>query len=441
MSIAIPERILNYRISATTSTDELLTLRHIYSDLGDYASTILDREHATLSKKCTTRLNKVEKQLSLRHGCLSKENVHDESKYLSAMSVDKLYNLYRGWHLRHRKREADGREHMTFYYEGKIVRELQRRKPVDKGEQLKIDYCAITYHNELENLAFIFSLPVSSQPISSLSTEVGKELIYPDSQKDMKSREMDNSLIYPESGREYILSDLLALIKLYSHYHTIAERELLIEYIDMALDLMSVTTIPTDKIPYMALASELVEIGRKDIVKVPNWVSGFLEEAIEAARKDKTVRESDLVLPILTLQLQNGSSKLEREATRIINRCYRRAIGLEGNVDSLVDDLYIAVSCCDYISRFSVKKIGRSWNELASCFVDSITAPNNSKAGIHSSATVLDTNLLIQLLRVADEIGDYVSTSADSKQCLSEIIRQQAELRVVEAQAYLHRTS
>ncbi|MDE6769723.1 MAG: hypothetical protein K2J78_08390, partial [Muribaculaceae bacterium] len=140
MSIAIPERILNYRISATTPTDELLTLRHIYSDIGEYASTILDREHATLSKKCATRLNKVEKQLLLRHGCLSKENVHDKSKDLSAMTVDELYNLYRGWHLRHRKREAEGRELITFYYEGKIVKELQRRKPTDNGEQLKIDY-------------------------------------------------------------------------------------------------------------------------------------------------------------------------------------------------------------------------------------------------------------------------------------------------------------
>ncbi|MDE6769619.1 MAG: hypothetical protein K2J78_07855 [Muribaculaceae bacterium] len=436
MSIAIPERILNYRISATTPTDELLTLRHIYSDIGEYASTILDREHTALSKKCATRLNKVEKQLSSRQNILSAEEVDTNFSNLSALTVDELYQLYRGWHLRHRKREAEGRELMTFYYEGKIVKEVQRRKPTDNGEQLKIDYCTITYRNELENLAFIFSLPVSSH-----STEFDKELPYPDSQKDMKSRETDNGLICPESDRGYSLSELLALIKLYSHYHTIAERELLIEYVDMALDLMSVTTISTDKIPYMALASELVEIDRKDIVKVPNWVSGFLEETIEAARKDKTVHESDLVLPILTLQLQNGSSKLEREARRIINRCYRRAISLEGNVDSLVDDLYIAVSCCDYISRFSVKKIGKSWNELARRFIDSITAPDNSKAGIHSSATVLDANLLIQLLRVADEIGDYVSTSADSKKYLSEILRQQAELRVIEAQTYLHRAS
>ena len=478
MSIAIPERILNYRISATTPTDELLTLRHIYSEIGEYASIILDREHITLSKKCATRLNKVEKQLSSRQSILSDEELDgnalselkesnailvgergydvvpveaiaseitsyklSDSKDLSAMSVDELYNLYCSWHLRHREREAEGREHMTFYYEGKIVKELQRRKPADEGEQLKIDYCTIIYRNELENLAFIFSLPVSSQLVYSLSTEVGKELPYPESQKDMKSRETDKDLIFPESDRDYTSSDLLALIKLYSHYQDIIERELLIEYIDLTLDLMSATTTSADKVPYMALASELVEIGRKGIITIPGWVSGFLEETTEAAWKDKTVRESELVLPLLTLQLQNGSSKLEREATRIINRCYRRAIGLEGNVDSLVDDLYIAVSCCDYISRFSVKKIGRSWNELASYFVDSITAPDNSKAGMHSSATVLDTHLLIQLLRVADEIGDYVSTSADSKKYLSEIIRQQAELRVVEAQAYLHRAS
>ncbi|MDE6769153.1 MAG: hypothetical protein K2J78_05445, partial [Muribaculaceae bacterium] len=386
---------------------------------------ILDREYTALSKKCATRLNKVEKQLSLRYGCLSKENVHDESKDLSAMTVDELYNLYRGWHLRHRKREVEGRELITFYYEGKIVKELQRRKPTDNGEQLKIDYCTITYRNELENMSFIFSLPVIS-----LSAETRQKLACLENGESMTYPEVDNGLIYPEPDRAYTPLELLAVIKLYSHFRDITERELLIEYVDMALDLMLAMETPTDKIPYMALASELVEIGRKGIIRVPGWVSGFLKEAVEAARKDKTVRESELVLPLLTLQLQNGSPKLEREARRIINRCYRRATALDGDVDILVEDLYVAVSCCDYVSRFSVKKMGRSWNELADRTIVSVPdsdAPN----------TELNTRTIIRLLKVANEIGDYVAISPERKALLTELLELRAASNDIEARAYL----
>lgn len=488
MSVAIPERILNYRISATSPTDELLTLRHIYSEVGEYASTILDREHMALSKKCVTRLNRVEKQLSYRPSLLSAEEENFsvlsemkgskaipvdgmgggvasmatitreiastkmlDSEALSAMTVDELYNLYRGWPLRHREREAEGREHMTFYFEGKIVGELQRREVADKGEQLKIDYCAIIYRNELENLAFIFSLPIPSQPVSSLSTEVVKESTYPKSQEnidyretgkdyiyeDINYRERDNAYIYPESDMEYSLSELLALIKLYSHYRTITERELLTEYVDMALNLMLVTTIPTDKIPYMALASELVEIGRKGIIRVPGWVSEFLDEAIEEARKVESVRESELVLPLLTLHLQNGSPKLEREAIRIVNRCYRSALALEGDIATLVDDLYTAVTCCDYVSRFNVKKVGKSWNDLATRLIASTSALVITKTELHSSTGAVDTAILICLLKIASEIEDYTQISVEQKATLTEMLERCVALNDIEAQAYL----
>lgn len=449
MSVAIPERILNYRISATSPTDELLTLRHIYSEVGEYASTILDREHTALSKKCATRLNRVEKQLTLRHNFMAvKEEGNDrcaeaggndiistgrfDGEALSAMTVDELYNLYRGWPLRHRGREAQGREHMTFYFEGKIVGELQRREVADKGEQLKIDYCSITYRNELENLAFIFSLPVSSLPVESVSS-----LARHDSDEDMKYPVTDYGLIYPESGREYTSSELLVLIKLYSHYRTVTERELLIEYVDMALDLMSATETSTDKISCMTLASELVELDRKGIVRVPNWVSRFLEESIEAARMDETVRKSELVLPLLTLQLQNNSPKLEREAVHIVNRCYRSALALVGDTDTLIDDLYIAVTCCDYVSRFNVKKVGKSWNDLATRLIASMSVPEITKTEPHSSTGAVDTAILIRLLKIASEIEDYARISVEQKATLTEMLRQCAVSGDLEAQAYL----
>ncbi|MDE6769078.1 MAG: hypothetical protein K2J78_05055, partial [Muribaculaceae bacterium] len=98
--------------------------------------------------------------------------------------------------------------------------------------------------------------------------------------------------------------------------------------------------------------------------------------------------------------------------------------------DTLVDDLYIAVICCDYISRFSVKKIGRSWNELADRTIASVPdsdAPN----------TELTTRTIIRLLKVANEIGDYVAISPERKALLTELLELRAVSNDIEARAYL----
>lgn len=38
------------------------------------------------------------------------------------------------------------------------MRELQSRRLATKDERQKIDYCTLTYENELENLSFIFNM-------------------------------------------------------------------------------------------------------------------------------------------------------------------------------------------------------------------------------------------------------------------------------------------
>ncbi len=395
---------MNYRVSAASPTDELLTLRHIYSEVGEYASTILDREHLLLAEKCATRFDRVVKQLDKRQGVLSRESKHEEVYApLSELSVGELYELYRSWPMRHREREAQDREHMTFYYEGKIVRELQRRVSADDGEQLKIDYCTITYHNELENLSFIFSLPVGEA---------------------FQESDRCDELPILSSGKDYAPSEVLALITLYSSYRDITERELLIEYVDIALDLM---VGATDKVEFLALASELVGLGRKSIVAIPTWVTQFLGEAIEMARKDGDVPESELAIPLLTLQLQNGSPKLEREATCIVNRCYRRAISevvrAEERDVPIVNDLYTAVTCADYVSRFNIRKIGKNWNELTTRLI--------------SSMTELSTQSLVRLLMVANEIEDYAKISADNKVTLFSELERRAHLGDIEARCYM----
>ena len=70
--------------------------------------------------------------------------------------------LYRRWPIRRNSRGIEGREPITFYYEGRIIDELQRREVDNMGDQLKIDYCAVTYNNELDNMSFIFSCPVNA---------------------------------------------------------------------------------------------------------------------------------------------------------------------------------------------------------------------------------------------------------------------------------------
>lgn len=69
---------------------------------------------------------------------------------------------------------------MTFYFEGRIVIELKRRKASTDSEQLKIDYRKMTYRNELENLPFIYSLPINTQT----------KLTIPEKNKDLASSEL-----------------------------------------------------------------------------------------------------------------------------------------------------------------------------------------------------------------------------------------------------------
>lgn len=211
-------------------------------------STILDREHLSLSCKCATRLKKVVGELIARKQIDSQDELYcipenDAAKAdLSAMTISELYRLYRRWPIRHRKREAEGREHHTYYYEGRIVRELFQRKAANKDEQLKIDYCVLTYNNELENLSFKLSLPL----------------------------EIDKDKVYPDSSSYYTPEELSVKIGLYRDYQDVIEREILIEYVDMALDLIGIND-------FFALVTELAEIGRKGIIHIPSWVNSKAE--------------------------------------------------------------------------------------------------------------------------------------------------------------------
>lgn len=245
---ALPARVMDYEVTAGSPTAELVTLGQILSEAADYAGAILDREHLAFARRCTERLRKVVGELTARGSIRSQEDLYEidkgcvETTDLGALTIDSLYRLYRQWPLRHEQRLKEGREHFTFYYEGRIVRELQRRRSATKGEQLMVDYCVAAYRNELENMAFTFSCPVKA----------GKEDALPD------------------SDRTYTPAELAALIARYSRYRDVAGREILIEYVDLALGLLQ----GSDGNPELfRLLTEIAGLGQRNIIRVPRWVN------------------------------------------------------------------------------------------------------------------------------------------------------------------------
>ncbi len=245
---------MNYRVSPSSPTDELLTLGRIFSEVGDYASAILDREHLSLARRCVTRLNKVVGELLSRRSITSAEELYDipESEPVGAdlqsLSIDELHSLYRRWPARHDQRRASGREPLTFYRERQIVSELLGRKAADKAEQFKIDYCVAMYGNELSNMSYMLSLPV----------------------------QIDDNRKMPDSGKKYTSEELASLIARSKDYSDIIGREILVEYVDMALDMLENEKDATYSLP---LLMEVAELGRNGLISIPGWVFKKLADA------------------------------------------------------------------------------------------------------------------------------------------------------------------
>lgn len=235
---------MNYRVSSSSPTDELLTLGRIFSEVGDYASAVLDREHLSLARRCVTRLNKVVGELLSRKTITSAENLYDMPEAasvesdLTSLSIDELHQLYRRWPARQELRRTSGREPLTFYFEGRIVREMLSRKASDKAEQFKIDYCVAMYSNELSNMSYMLSLPVQT----------------------------DKDTVFPDCGRVYTSEELTSLIARYKNYRNVSERELLVEYVDLALDTLEKDG---DAPSCRGLLNEVAEVGRSGIITVP----------------------------------------------------------------------------------------------------------------------------------------------------------------------------
>lgn len=388
MLTRLPNRIKNYGITPESPSAELLTLGQIYSEIGDYASSISDRGPLRLPGTYNHRLNKVVIELSRRGIISSSEDLNKISsedfgnKDLAELSIGSLYNLYRQWPLRHQARLEEGREHLTYYYEGRIVSELNSRKASTKDEQLKIDYCSFAYKTELENLSSILS----------------------------KSVVVNRNKLEPDCRREYSPAELTALIRLYTDSRDVTEREILVEYVDYALDIIDSTD---DKASVLALAAELVELSRRKIVAVPQQVVGFLADAIE----DTAIADVRKVMPMLTLELITGDRTLSRKAQRIINRCYKAC-----QDNPSVEEIYTAITCCEYVSGFSAGKM--------------VSVLNDFIKNRLSETPSLTTTQISRLLEAASELAPYVKTSEAAKTALLNILAERSKEHDLEARAY-----
>ena len=394
MLTALPSRVMNYRVSAASPTDELVTLGQILSEVGDYMSAILDRDHLSLSRRCATRLRKVVGELMARKRIESPDDLYEmpasavAGEDPGAMTVSELHAHYRLWPMRHQEREAMGREHLTFCHEGRIVRELLTRKPADRSERLKIDYCLATYGNELENLSFILSLPLK----------------------------VDADNAYPDYKRNYSPEELVSLIRKHSSFRDIIGRAILVEYVDIALDLLErdnqqPTTEnrqrKTDNT--LALLTELSELRRRQTIRIPAWVDRKLEEAVNSALASATTGDPGLPLAMLALEMVNGDSSLTDKATAMINRCYKRAFDESAGVGERIASLHTAVMCCDYVTRFSPLEAAACWNHLATLLLT-------------PSPLTLDSSPLT-LLETARELESFAPISPESKEKLTQLVQ------------------
>ena len=73
----LPSRVINYKVTAASPTDELIVIAHILSEVGDYAYTILDRDHLSYARKCAAKLKKVVSELISRKCIQSPDDLYE----------------------------------------------------------------------------------------------------------------------------------------------------------------------------------------------------------------------------------------------------------------------------------------------------------------------------------------------------------------------------
>lgn len=343
MVTALPPRIMDYRVSASSPTGELLTLGNILEEAGAYASTSSDRSRRAFSRRCDAKFRRVASELRSRN-CTSAtdDGCTATSDDLRTLSVGDLYRLFRGRTRRQSQRTAEGREPLTCWPESDILAELRSRQAADRDEQLKIDYCAIAHSNELENLSTVLALPLeaSGEPLP------------------------------PVPGRDSSPEELLSLIEQYADFRSVRGRETLVRAADLALDLLgpdfglesasatssasASASLPASFSAHPArleLLAAIADLRLRRVIAIPAWVDTALERTVIAALRDPGFDQLSLAIPLLTLHLLTGDPAHERHAAHIINRAYRDALRPDLPASLRLRSHRLALSCPDYLPR------------------------------------------------------------------------------------------
>lgn len=206
-----------------------MTLGRMLSELGNYASAILDGKHQRMAASCHSRLEKVICQLQKRDTIETEDDLFDftseEKEHLSTIirhldspfrglegfSISELELLY--W-ARHDHAEdvyeSESTRMSGMYSEYEVVLELDKRECRNISGQLKKDYCTLTFQNELEYLSFLLDAPIG-EPTEYVP--------------------MDRTC-------KYSPDELLSLIRTYSgewSFKTVMQRLMLEQYVDYAI--------------------------------------------------------------------------------------------------------------------------------------------------------------------------------------------------------------
>lgn len=383
--------IENYKFRALTPTEELMVMCRMLLEVGDYASTILDRAHQTFSRKCLSVNQKVEKELVKRKAVGTPDDIYDapteriNCSDLSALSIAQLETLYRQWKLRFNERLKDRRETLTRFFETRIVNEMKSRENVSAVEQLMTDYCDRTNRNELHNIGAIMQKPLGQAYFDISQCRTPQQMI--------------------------------ALFYGLRRYKTISEREMLIEAAEKAMDFVARNRELSVSVN---LAAELVDLDFRRRVSCPNWIKEYLIESVNRWKKQPMDFDRDKVIPYITIFPVDKSARWR--AVRTVNTCYRNCIApdTEAAVSDFIEDLYMAEQCNEFVIRYNVRKMAAAWNRCCDTL----------------DLATLTTTQITKLLFVAEQVGDFAPVSPDHLEALIALIAVRATTGDFEAEMY-----
>lgn len=366
-------------------------------EVGDYASTILDRAHQVFSRKCLAINKKVEKELLKRNAVENLDAVYDapteriDSADLSALSITQLDMLYRQWKMRFRQRVKERRQTLTRFFETRIIDEMKSRKNVSAVEQLMIDYCDRTNRDELHNISALLQKPIGQ--------------------------------VYLDINRCRTPQEMIAIFYGLRRYKTISEREMLIETVEKAIEFIDRNC---DLNIAVNLAAEVVELNDCEVVSCPKWIKNYLLEKVKRWKKQPLDFDRDKIIPYLSIWISDKSARWR--AVRILNTCYSNCLVSDASTDisELIEDMYLVEQCCTFVTHYNVRKLAAVWNRCC----DRIAATCGLRA--------LTTTQITKLLFVAEEVCDYASVSPAHREALSSILANRATTGDFEAQIYVH---